>query len=57
MRGRIAEGPEEALDEVEKAVLLGDFRVGAEGVEGQKAARPALAEGKGGVGELRPVGA
>jgi hypothetical protein len=43
------------LDEVEKAVLLGDFRVCPKGVESQER-HAVLAEGKRGVDELRPVG-
>ena len=45
MSCRIAECPEEALDEVKKAVLLGDFRVCPEGAESQKR-HAVLAEGK-----------
>jgi hypothetical protein len=38
-----------AFDEIEKAILFGDFGIGSQGIEGEEG-HAVLAKGKGGVG-------
>ena len=45
----VAKCSKKAFDEIQKAILFGDFGIGSQGVEGDEG-HPVLAQGKGSVG-------